>query len=324
VSVSVPSTLSVVAGAPLVIAATVTTVPGGAAIVPEQVISFTYGDVIPSQALTTVGGVATANVVFANAGTYTAVVSFSSADNDYFTNADGSIPSAIETHTITITVGYASTSLAALTVDATALVGGQLNAATTLTRTAAPTGSVAGVQVLFTLSGPSPATMFATTNAAGAASVKFDLTTSVRGNYQVSASYGGSSALAPTSAPAVSTVVYQRVKLVLEPVSTLTCATTRTYRATLTAQPSCAPLAGQTIKFTFPSPLGVFTPKTNSQGVATVDLAFPVPGTFPVSALFDGTSDFFTDLSGTTVPGPATQSSAVSASITTASSALSA
>src|SRR6185436_453378 len=185
--------------------------------------------------------------------------------------------------------------LSTLTAPATALIGNSFAVSSTLSRTSAPAGAIAGATVSFALSGPAPATQTGTTSAAGAASVSFS--PSARGVHTVVASYSGDAVLAPATSNAATVTVYQRTSLAFPTVSGIAGAPV-TMSATLTTFPGGAAIAGQTVSFDFGGVIAAQSATTNASGVASVSAIFPTAGSFGATVAFLNAAGFFTDHTG--------------------------
>jgi hypothetical protein len=173
---------------------TLATAPGGAPVTGE-IVTFSFGGVVPDQAAVTgPDGVATIVVAFPGAGAFTASASFANAPA-FFTNHSGATPAAPETASAAITIAAAATNLSSLMAPASAQSGDTLPVSTVLTRISAPAGPVANAQLVFTVNGPggSTTTIAGTTDFSGVASVSVPFT--MGGTYTITAQFAGSSSL---------------------------------------------------------------------------------------------------------------------------------
>jgi len=303
VLLSMAGAISGTAGSTTPVTATLTSHPQGTPIAGETVTFSFGGSPAPQTATTDANGVATVNVVFPVGGSFTASASFLNA-GAFYTDHNGSIPPVAETVSTPVSIVSAATSLANLTVPATEFVGNGLTVSTTLTRTSAPAGAISGASVLFSLTGPSTATLTATTDSNGVATVTFP-SLSARGAHTVTASYAGGTGLNPSSSNSAPVAVYQRAALMLSPANGV-AGVPVSVTAALTAVSSGAPLSGQTVSFSFGGVAPQQTATTDLSGVATVSVVFPNSGSFPVSASFSNPADFFSDSNGDQVPSTAT------------------
>ena len=247
----------------------------------------------PLTGITDTNGLATVIATFPTAGTIAIAASNSPAATE--TNRNG-LPVA-ETDTGVATITVATTALSNVVLPATTTVGTPLTASATLTRVTAPAGPISGATVTFKLTAPGGAvtTVAGTTDATGLASATFAaLMDGTRLRQRVVRRY----ALITTSTSNTAAVsVYQRTLLTLPPI-TANALTTTTVSATLTAQPSGAPVSGQMVTFTFNGVLPSQSVATTASGVATIAVTFPLPGSVPISASFSNAAAFFADHTG--------------------------
>jgi predicted outer membrane repeat protein len=300
-----------IAGTPVTLNATLTTTPGGTPVVGQTVV-FTSSNASPSTStsVTNSAGVATASVTFSNAATDSVTATFSNVGS-YFTDAAGDIPPAPTTASELLNVAPATSSLSAVNVASTALVGNALTVSTTLTRVSAPSFPVSGETVVFRITAPdgSMSTQSATTDASGLASVSF--TPQTRGVYSIAAQFAGDTSLQAATSTSASVTVYQGTSLALAPASG-TAGSNLTVRATLTTYPGGTPLAGQTVTFDFAGVINSTSATTDANGVAAVTVQFPNAGTFSDTASFSNPGGYFTNASGaTSPPSPTVSSSSV-------------
>lgn len=313
VQMTVPATISAIAGSTVSISGTMTS---GGSPVAGQAVSFTFtGTGAPAaQSVTTdSNGVASALVTFDNAGSYAVDASFLNADG-FFTNAAGALPPAPETGQGDVTVERAATTLQLQPLNAPiGLVDGNHVVQARLARTdgvAVP----AGKPVIFTFTAPSGvmSSLNATTQADGLASVTF--TPVERGSFSYSAAFATDAALLAAATTTETVTVYQRVSLAMPATITSIATQPVTISATLTTLPGGAPIANQVISFQFSG--GGSLPAsqsatTNAAGVASVTVTFPVLGAYTATASFENFAAHFTSPAGDPVPVPVTAASSL-------------
>ena len=310
---SMPGAINGTAGSVVTVSATLTSVPQGTPIA-GQTVTFSFGGVVaPQLATTDASGVATVDVVFPAGGSFTASASFLNA-GAFYTNHTGTIPPAAETVSTPVSIVSASTSLANLSVPSMEFVGNSLVVSTMLARTSAPAGPLGGASVQFTLAGASTATLTATTDASGVASVTFP-SLSTRGGHTVTATYAGGVGLNPSNSNTAPVTVYQRSVLVMSPAAGF-AGSAVPVSAALTAVPGGTPLSGQMVSFSFGGVAPAQSAVTDPNGVATVTVTFPSAGSFPVDASFADLAAFFTDANGNQVPSVASATVNVTAAAT--------
>jgi len=199
---------------------------------------------------------------------------------------------------VTAGADTAPTVLSPITAPSTDFVGNTLTLSTTLTRTSAPTGPVAGATVVFSVTtfGPSgtTVTLSDTTDAAGLATVVYPLT--VRGDHHIEAEFDGDAAHSGSDRSA-DTTVHQRTALILNNAHG-DAGEAITVVAGLTAVPGGAPIAGQTVSFDFGGEVPSGAAVTNAAGLASITRTFPNPGTFAATASFLNVAEFFVDQDG--------------------------
>lgn len=295
------------AGASTTVSAQLTTVPDGVAVANQSVtFSTSVPGLGPITAVSAADGRATVSLTFPQAQTVSITATHVNAGG-FFADSTGALLPATATEPAVIVMSTAS-ALAPLTVPSSSLVGTGLTAATVLQRTTPSAAPMAGATVVFTLDGPVPATLMATTDVNGAASVSFP-SMSTKGAYTVTAAYLGSGAVTGSTSNTATVTVYQPTQLALTSASS-TAGEPASLSATLTALASGAPVAGQVVTFDVDG-LPAETATTNASGVATVTVTAPASGTFAATASFQNPAAFFTNTAGAIPPVATTATSTV-------------
>jgi len=304
------SPVTTVAGQTTTLTANLAT--SGGSPVAGATVTFSAGATSLGSAVTDTNGNATRTFTPSTVGSVTYTAAF-----------DGSLPGYVASSASnTITVTIATTALSSINVaPSNGLVGSNVSVNTSLSRTSAPSGPLAGRVIQFqqTLPGGSTVSQGASTDSSGVASAALPALT-LRGVHTVSASFAGDASHAAAATGAATYNVYQRTLLTLLPISTVPGSST-SISATLTAQPSGTPLSGQTVNFSFSGGVASATAVTNAAGVATVSATFPTGGTFTATAAFSNGADFFTNSVGAVPPVATTATNSVT--VTQATTALS-
>ncbi len=282
-----------VAGAAVVVQATLSGLPGGAMVSGQTVVASFGGVIGPILATTDANGMATFNPVFPNAGSFTVSFSFSNA-GDYFTNNAGALPPVATTATTSVSIVTAATSVTNVVVSPTALVADSLPVTCVLSRTDAPASPVSGGAVVVTLTGPAGAnsasvTATGTSDQSGLVSVNFPLVE--RGVYTVSAVFDATSSLSASSSSASTVAVYQRSALVYAPASGI-CGGQITVSATLKALPANTLVSGKDVDFYFNEVISGAAGSTNTNGVVSASVSFANAGTYASVATFSDVGDY--------------------------------
>jgi len=279
-----PAPASGFAGAPITLTAHLQTT---SAPLSGQPVHFTIG-ASSIDATTNVNGDASGTYVPSTTGTFTYSASFA--------GAPGFAPSSGNS---TVSVAFATTALAPITINSTSLVGDSLAASTSLSRTSAPAGPMPGEAVTFTLTAPGgiASVQTAATDATGFASVTFPMLT-VRGSYTLTASFAGDGAHAASSRNA-SLTVFQKTTLLMNAANGIAGDLT-TLTAALTAIPQGTPITGQAVTFSTGSSSA--SSVTDPAGVASSAFSFPNAGTLTAAATFNNLADYFVDQNGNQVP----------------------
>ena len=311
-SLTMVDPIHAVAGDPVTVLATLKAFPQNTPVAGQSVtFSFTTSGVGPVSGVTDVNGVASVNVVFPLPTTDASNATFSNAA-DFFVDDFGTIPPVA---TIVRGLVIVDPVVASLThsAPAVALVADSLSVSASLNRATAPAGPLAGQLLTFTLSGPAPSTVTATTDASGAATASFSLST--LGAYSVSVSFAGTAAITAASSAPTAVNVYQRTTLLLSNANGVAGAPTQ-FSAQLLAFPQGTELSGQQVQFA----AGPFTATgvTNASGLASASITFPEAGTFASTATFLNLGGFYADQSG----NPVATVSAASVVITKAATAV--
>ena len=253
--------------------------------VADQTVTFTVnGQQLP--ATTDSSGTASATLSLSGvaAGSYTINGSFAGSSAEQASSGTG-----------TLTVTATATSAAATNLNVWGAVPesgqpAQLDAA--LSNAAG--NVIGGEPVTFHVNGQQ---VTATTASDGLATTTIDVSGWASGNYPLTATFAGSSAYQPSAGSSVLTVgtastngsggAAQPTELQIGTMSASGCCSA-TFPATLTADG--APLAGETVTFSFNGQ--TITGTTDSQGVAsaTLSLSGLQAGSYPLSASFAGTS----------------------------------
>ena len=137
----------------------------------------------------------------------------------------------------------------------------------------------------------------ATTGDDGQASATF--TPPQKGLYDVVASFGGDVADASSTSADLSIPVYQKVKLSVPHVNAVAGVPTNV-SATLVTVPGGQPVPGQRVEFSSEGDPFPATPadSTDADGVASVFVEYPDPGSFTATASFSIPADYFANADG--------------------------
>lgn len=206
---------------------------------------------------------------------------------------------------VSVMVSTAPSSLAAVTVPATALVSDGLLVSTVIKRVSTNAG-IEGL-VSFTLVGPEGPNSITvvqqsrSTLGTGAVSTTFPLV--ARGRFKVSASFVGDTCLQGSATAQASVTIYQRVILAASAQASF-CSDTLPVVCNLYAGPEGAskPITGQTVSFEFRNSANVLTPASGSAvtdaGVATLPRVFNPIGTYSLTCRFSNFADYFVNSAG--------------------------
>lgn len=262
-----------------------TDLPSGTPVVGASVIfSITGASTQTKTALTNSNGTASVAFILSVKGAYNMTASYNGVD----------FRSSTSSPTATFNITKSPTTLAALSAPTTSMVGDGIVTTTTLTsqNTALP-----GQTVTFTLNRPTggPLTLNGTTDAQGAATVSFQAAGISRGAHTLTANFAGDSNNGPATTAPLSINVYQKTALTMPAVQG-SAGTPTTVSATLLTVPGGTPVPGQTVTFQWAG--GPVQAVTDANGVATFNVTFPNPGTFPATASFSNVAGFFANVNG--------------------------
>ena len=292
-SLTLTAPATVLTGQSVTFTATLIALPGNTGIA-GQIVSFDSPVSGPQTLTTNLSGVATFTFTPAASGVIGASALFQNGAGYFATAAGDQLFTAA---TATVNVSKATTSLANLASPAASTIGSTLTVSTVLTRTGAPVGPAAGETVTFTVTDPNGSTSFSGTAVTGLDGVaSYTFTPATRGMHTIAASFAATAALEASSTNTASTAVLQRTTLAIAPAAG-SAAKQTTISATLTNAPGGAPLAGQTVAFSFTDGSWA-TATTNGLGVAQVTVTFAAVGDYVSTATFSNAAGFYTDSTG--------------------------
>ena len=299
-----PTPTTTVAGAQVVMLATLVAIPGGPLQGQDVAFSVPGGDPTDpngcSAVATDARGVARCTVTYKTAGLHLATASFSNP-GDFFTDHLDSYPPAAEVESGSVAISPVDTALSAPVVTSgPAYVGAAVTVSATLSGFAG--GGVAGETVDFAITDPSGGVTdvsSAPTDDNGVASATF--TPTQKGVYDVVASFAGDASDASSTSTAVSTSVYQKVQLSVPSVNAVAGVGTAV-SATLLTVPGGKPVPDEQVEI---SPGGSQPPRsvfTDANGVASSKVTYATSGSFTAQAQFSDAADFFANSDGSLEP----------------------
>jgi hypothetical protein len=277
---------------PVAVSARVTTQDG-----PQQgaVVTFVFPLAGPSLSATTnADGVATVQMTFNAAGTFTVNASTPFNPATFLQGASA---------TTSATIAKSATALTPISGPATGTSGTSASFSTTMTRNGVAAANAAVRFVITRPGGSIDVTVGTGTNGTATFNVG-SISPANAGNWTVTASVAETVAQTGSSTPPHAFTATIATTLTLS-ATTETVGSATTFTATLATNFIFAPPANQTIQFSFGG-----SAVTNSAGVARITYAFAHAGSFPVTASFSKPAAFLNDASASTTavvnPAPTT------------------